>query len=124
MDGTATRVGSILHSAFQHPNTGGFSFKIRSSSVFQQLQNDTHTKKSHPNKPNQERAVVGFLFPFKICKHVCSVLVEMSNLKQRELVHHLSKLQLALAAPCDIIREQHGKGEKTNPGAQPSNRRK
>lgn len=56
---------------------------------------------------------MGLLFPFKICKHVCLVLMEMSNLKRRELVHHLSKLQLALAAQHDIIREQHtGKGEK------------
>lgn len=36
----------------------------------------------------------------------------MSNLKQRELEHHLSKLQLASAAQRDIITEQHGKGGK------------
>lgn len=55
---------------------------------------------------------MGFLFPFKICKHVCLALMEMSNLKWRELVHHLSKLQLASAAQRDIITEQHGKGKK------------
>lgn len=60
--------------------------------------------------------MVGFLFLFKICKHVCLVLMKMSNLKQRELVHHLSKLQLASAAQRDIITEQHGKGEKQTRG--------
>lgn len=79
-----------------------------------------NSKITHSHKPNKERAVVRLLFPFKICKHVCSVLVEMSNLKQRELVHHLSKLQLASAAQCDIIRELHRKGEN-KPG---NNRRK
>lgn len=51
------------------------------------------------------------LFAFKICKRVCLVLMKMSNPKQRELVHHLSKLQLGLAAQHDIITEQHGKEE-------------
>lgn len=60
--------------------------------------------------------MVGFLFLFKICKHVCLVLMKMSNLKQRELVHHLSKLQLASVAQRDIITEQHGKGEKQTRG--------
>lgn len=61
----------------------------------------------------------GFFSFLKICKHVCLVLLKMSNPKQRELVHHLSKLQLGLAAQHDIITEQHGKGrEKKNPKAQ------
>lgn len=57
--------------------------------------------------------VGGVLFPFKICKHVCLVLMKMSNPKQRELVHHLSKLQLSLAAQHDTVTEQHGKEKKT-----------
>lgn len=46
-----------------------------------------------------------------MCKRARLVLMKMSALKQRELVHHLSELQLGLAAWCDITAAQH-KGNK------------
>lgn len=68
--------------------------------------------KMKPNQKNRREWWWWVLFPFKICKRVCLALMKMSNPKQRELVHHLSKLQLGLAAQHDIITEQHGKKKK------------
>lgn len=63
VDGTATRVRSITHSSFHHPCTEGFPSKIRSSSIFQQLQNDTH-KENHPQQTNPGESGGGVSFPF------------------------------------------------------------
>lgn len=41
---------SITHSGSHHPYTEGFSSKSRSSSIFQQLQNDTRTQKHRPQQ--------------------------------------------------------------------------
>lgn len=46
-----------------------------------------------------------------MCKRAHLVLVKMSAVKQRELVHHLSELQLGLASWRDITAAQH-KGNK------------